>query len=186
MLKCRSSQSVSSSSCTLRRKVRALVRNRFFATCWVMVEPPCTTRPRVSSPGGAGQADRIEPGMVPEAPVLHRDRGRGQVAPAYRSAAAARPPYRRRWRRRGPSGPQREAGPARRIQRGFRARQVAGEPQQHAPRGPARPIPPRRRPSAAARHRRQTPAAAAAERRGAGADGVVREQGEGRAASVPA
>ncbi len=40
-----SSHTASISSCTLRRNVWSGVRNRFFASCWVMVEPPCTTRP---------------------------------------------------------------------------------------------------------------------------------------------
>ena len=53
MVKCCSSQKVSISSCTLRLKVRALVRNRFFATCWVMVEPPCTTWPASRSVSAA-------------------------------------------------------------------------------------------------------------------------------------
>ncbi len=45
LVKVCSSQNVSINSCTLRRKVRALVRNRFLATCCVNVEPPCTNRP---------------------------------------------------------------------------------------------------------------------------------------------
>ena len=75
-----SSHSVSSTSCTLRRSVRALVRNSVLATCWVMVEPPCTTWPAVRSTQAArAKPHGVDARMVPEAPVLHRDRGLGQV-----------------------------------------------------------------------------------------------------------
>ena len=45
LLNLRSSHKASSSSWTLRLTVLAGVRNRFFAVCWVMVEPPWTMRP---------------------------------------------------------------------------------------------------------------------------------------------
>ena len=132
LLKLCSSHSVSSSSCTLRRNVRALVRNRFLATCWVMVEPPCASRPLVTLTQTArASADRIDAGMVPKTAILHRDRGRRQgrrhvvqpqrvaddVAEGGEHAAGA--------------VLQCEARPARRIQRGFGPRQVAREPQHH-------------------------------------------------------
>ena len=80
MLKCCSSHSVSSSSCTLRRKVRALVRNRFFATCCVRVEPPCTTWPAVRSVKAArAMPTGSMPGCAPEAAVLDRHGGRRQI-----------------------------------------------------------------------------------------------------------
>ena len=106
MLNVCSSHSVSSSSCTLRRNVRALVRNRFLATCCVMVEPPCTTSAAGQvDPGGTRQPDRVDAGMVPEPAVLHRDRGGRQIGAACRSAAAGRRRCRRRWRRHGRCGP---------------------------------------------------------------------------------
>ena len=35
----------SSASLILRSKLRSLVSRKFLATCWVMVEAPCTWRP---------------------------------------------------------------------------------------------------------------------------------------------
>jgi len=40
-----SSQTVISASCALRQGVLAPERNRFFASCWLIVEPPATMRP---------------------------------------------------------------------------------------------------------------------------------------------
>src|SRR6266478_7851794 len=55
LLNLRSSQSASTSSCILRQSVRSWVRNRFLASCWVMVEPPCET-PRRSTLAAAARA----------------------------------------------------------------------------------------------------------------------------------
>ncbi len=45
----------------LRSSERSLVRNRFFASCWVSVEPPCTD---AAGAGilvhGAGKAEEID------------------------------------------------------------------------------------------------------------------------------
>ena len=60
---------------------------------------------REVDPGGARQADRVDAGMVPEAPVLDRDHGGRQVRRQVASGAAARRRCRRRWRRRGRCGP---------------------------------------------------------------------------------
>ena len=74
MLNLRSSQSASATSCTLRESVRSWVRNRFLASCWVSVEPPCDTpRCRMLATERAGDADRIDAVMRIEAPVLDRD-----------------------------------------------------------------------------------------------------------------
>ena len=52
----RSSHSASSTSCSLRWNVRSCVRNRFFASCWVRVDPPCDTpRCRMLVDGGCAQ-----------------------------------------------------------------------------------------------------------------------------------
>ena len=76
----RSSQSARIASWILRESVRSWVRNRFLASCWVSVEPPCDAaaagdvahhRPR--------DADRIDAEMRIEAPVLDRDEGLGQI-----------------------------------------------------------------------------------------------------------
>ena len=71
-----SSQSASPTSCTLRESVRSWVRNRFLASCWVSVEPPCDTpRCRMLATDGAGDADRIDAVVRVEAPVLDCDEG---------------------------------------------------------------------------------------------------------------
>ena len=61
--------------------VRSCVRNRFLASCWVSVEPPCDT-PRRSDVGddGAGDADRVDAVVRIEAAVLDRDEGLRHVA----------------------------------------------------------------------------------------------------------
>ena len=46
MVKRRSSASASTHSLNLRPKVLVLVRKMLRASCWVMVDPPCTQRPR--------------------------------------------------------------------------------------------------------------------------------------------
>ena len=56
-------------------------------------------------PGGAQHADRVDAGMRPEPPVLHRDHRRRQVGRQVAPAAAARRPRRRRSRTRGRRGP---------------------------------------------------------------------------------
>ena len=109
MLNVCSSQSVSISSCTLRRSVRALVRNRFLATCWVMVEPPCTSRrdrqidPRARAPCRSGRARNASRTAGPRS----RPRLPAGIS-AGRPGAAARRRRRRRSRRSGrcdPAGP---------------------------------------------------------------------------------
>ena len=76
----RSSQSASSTSCSLRCKVRSWVRNRFFASCWVRVEPPCET-PRCSTLATAARAmpTGIDAVMRIEAAVLDGDEGLRQI-----------------------------------------------------------------------------------------------------------
>ena len=55
-------------------------RNRFFASCWVMVEPPCTTSlARAFSTQGAGRADEVDAEVLEEAPVLGGERGLDQM-----------------------------------------------------------------------------------------------------------
>ena len=81
MLNLRSSHSASATSCTLRESVRSWVRNRFLASCWVSVEPPCDTpRRRMLATDGAGDADRVDAVVRIEAPVLDRDERLRHVA----------------------------------------------------------------------------------------------------------
>ena len=65
LVKRRSSHSASSASWILRLMVRSGVRNRFLASCWVMVLPPWTTRParevHVARPA-PGRSDRCRNG----------------------------------------------------------------------------------------------------------------------------
>jgi hypothetical protein len=60
--------------------VRSLLRNRFLASCWVIVEPPCTTPPACAlvtqRAEGAGEVDAE---MLVEAPVLGRQRRLDQM-----------------------------------------------------------------------------------------------------------
>ena len=57
----------------LRVSVRSFERNRFFANCWVRVEPPCTTPDeRALTVSARAEADGIDAPMVEEAPVLGR------------------------------------------------------------------------------------------------------------------
>ena len=76
----RSSQIASSTSCNLRCRVRSWVRNRFLASCWVSVEPPCETpRCRIVGHGRARDADGIDAVMRIEAAVLDGDEGLRQI-----------------------------------------------------------------------------------------------------------
>ena len=76
----RSSQSASSTSCSLRCRVRSCVRNRFLASCWVSVEPPCETpRCRTLATAARSDADRIDAVMRIEAAVLDGDEGLRQI-----------------------------------------------------------------------------------------------------------
>ena len=76
----RSSQSASTSSCSLRAKVRSWVRNRFLASCWVMVEPPCDTpRRHQVGDGGPHEADRVDAEVAVEAVVLDREERLRQI-----------------------------------------------------------------------------------------------------------
>ena len=63
-------------------RLRSGVRNRFLASCWVIVLPPCTTWPaRRSVDRGAHQTDRVDAEMAVEAAVLggdHRLRQKGR------------------------------------------------------------------------------------------------------------
>ena len=71
-----SSHRASSTSCTLRRSVRSGPRNRFLASCWVMVEPPWTTRPcQMFTASGAGEPDQVDAEVGVEARILGRDEG---------------------------------------------------------------------------------------------------------------
>ena len=80
MLNLRSSQSASTASCSLRQSVRSCVRNRFLASCWVIVEPPCDT-PRRSTLATAARTSPIgiDAEVAVEAAVLDRDEGLRQV-----------------------------------------------------------------------------------------------------------
>ena len=104
----RSSHSASSTSCSLRCKVRSWVRNRFLASCWVSVEPPCET-PRCSTLVTAARAMPIgiDAVMRIEAAVLDGDEGLRQIGRQILQ--------RRHWRR-----PFRRASPAR-CRRGRRS-----------------------------------------------------------------
>ena len=88
----RSSQTARITSCSLRCMVRSWVRNRFLASCCVMVEPPCDT-PRCSTlaRGRARDAERIDAPVRIEAPVLDRQerlrQERRQLAQRNRRAA---------------------------------------------------------------------------------------------------
>ena len=58
-------RSASSISFTLRLTVRLLVRMRFFTSCWVMVEPPCSIWPDVTFLRNArNTAPRSMPSLV--------------------------------------------------------------------------------------------------------------------------
>ena len=60
--------------------VRSGLRNRFLASCWVMVEPPCDDASGFGvPPTGAHEADGIDAEMVVEAPVLGGDHGLRQI-----------------------------------------------------------------------------------------------------------
>ena len=75
-----SSHSASSVSRILRAKLRSGVRNRFLASCWVIVLPPWTTWPaREIGDRGAHDADRIDAEMAVEAAVLGRDHRLRQI-----------------------------------------------------------------------------------------------------------
>ena len=77
---CCSSQTASSTSCTLRSSVRSGDRNRFLASCWVSVEPPCTMRPVMTLVSMARrQAERIDAEMRIEAAVLDGDDRLGNI-----------------------------------------------------------------------------------------------------------
>ena len=102
------------------------------ATCWVMVEPPWTTRPAGQvDPRGARQPDRIDAGMVPEAPVLHRDRRCRQVGWHVAQPQRLADDIAEGGEHLAGAILQRQARPPRGSQRGLRPRQVAREPQQH-------------------------------------------------------
>ena len=80
MLCLRSSHSASSTSCTLRSSVRSGLRNRFLASCWVSVEPPCEKRPRVRLLKTARvEPDRVDADMRIEAAVLDGDDGHRNI-----------------------------------------------------------------------------------------------------------
>ena len=75
-----SSQTASTTSCTLRFSERSGVRNMFLASCWVSVEPPSTTPPaKTFFATRAHQADRIDAEMRAEAAVLDGDHRFGHV-----------------------------------------------------------------------------------------------------------
>ena len=98
----RSSHSASSTSCSLRMKVRSCVRNRFLASCWVSVEPPCET-PRCRTlataaramPIGIDAVMRIEPAVLDgdeglrqmRRQILQRNIGAGHFAARRQHAA---------------------------------------------------------------------------------------------------
>ena len=76
----RSSQIASSTSCSLRCRVRSWVRNRFLASCCVSVEPPCETpRCRTLVTARAQDADGIDAVMRIEAAVLDGDERLRQI-----------------------------------------------------------------------------------------------------------
>ena len=76
----RSSHSASSTSCNLRMNVRSWVRNRFLASCWVSVEPPCDDAAMQDvGHGRARDADGIDAVMRIEAAVLDGDESLRQI-----------------------------------------------------------------------------------------------------------
>ena len=76
----RSSQSARIASWILRDSVRSWVRNRFLASCWVSVEPPCMPPTPVDvADDRAADADRVDAEMLVEAPVLDRDERLRQI-----------------------------------------------------------------------------------------------------------
>ena len=83
-------------------------------------------------PGGARDADRVDARIDPEPPVLHRDRGLGQIGGHV--GEPERVPHHVAEGGEGAPGAvhQREAGPPLRIERRLRPRQVAREPDEHA------------------------------------------------------
>ena len=92
-------------------------------------------------PDGARQADRIDAGMVPEPAILDRDRGGRQIGRHVGQPQRIADDVAEGGEHVAGAVLQREARPARRVQRGFGPRQVAREPQQHDARAPARPRP---------------------------------------------
>ncbi len=75
-----SSQMARIASWILREIVRSCVRNRFLASCWVSVEPPCMPpRPDDIAQQRAADALRIDAPMRIEAAVLDGDEGLGQI-----------------------------------------------------------------------------------------------------------
>ena len=76
MLRCDSSQNDRKASLILRVSVRSFERNRFFANCWVRVEPPCTTPDeRALTVSARPRPIGIDAPMVVEAAVLGRKHG---------------------------------------------------------------------------------------------------------------
>ena len=60
--------------CTLRPTLRAFERNSVRASCCVSVLPPSSVSPvRTIANDGACEAERVDAGVIPEAPVLGRD-----------------------------------------------------------------------------------------------------------------
>jgi hypothetical protein len=66
--KARSIFIASSASLTLRENDSSLVRRKFLATCWVMVEAPCGRRPAAVllhvEHGGAGDAGEVDAAVL--------------------------------------------------------------------------------------------------------------------------
>ena len=70
-----SSHSARNASLILRSMVRSLVRNRFFASCWVIEEPPCAHAAGLGvGDERAHRAGDVDAEMLVEAPVLGRER----------------------------------------------------------------------------------------------------------------
>ena len=75
-----SSQIARKASLTLRSMVRSFDRNRFFASCCVRLEPPCTTElARTFSDMARTQAEEVDAVMLEEAAVLGGEHGLDDV-----------------------------------------------------------------------------------------------------------
>ena len=75
-----SSQTARKASLTLRSMVRSLLRNRFFANCWVIDEPPWRTPPACALVTSArASAGEVDAEMVVEAAVFGGERRLDQV-----------------------------------------------------------------------------------------------------------
>ena len=140
MLNLCSSQNASTTSCSLRDTVRSCVRNRFLASCWVMVEPPCEAPRRSTSAMPARMMpQRIDAVMGIEAAILDGDERLGHVVRqfAQRHRRAAHVAARRE--RRAVRAEDQDRGRALGNFERLDGRQMDADPNERADRGDDRP-----------------------------------------------